>query len=150
MKLVTFTHAGRARTGRLEGEEVVDLADAGLPADMLALLEGGDDALRRRCAPRRSGRRALAPVLAAPAHASVHRVSAVGHAHIDTAWLWPLRETVRKCARTFSTAVQLMEEYPEYRFACSQAQQYAWIEQRYPTLFERIRDEQTQHELVAA
>ena len=43
-----------------------------------------------------------------------------GHAHIDTAWLWPLRETRRKCARTFSTALALMDEYPDYRFACSQ------------------------------
>ncbi|MEO1060146.1 MAG: alpha-mannosidase [Actinomycetota bacterium] len=81
----------------------------------------------------------LADVLAAPAHASAHRVVAVGHAHIDTAWLWPLRETVRKCARTFSTAVQLLDEHPDHRFACSQAQQYAWIEERYPKLFERIR-----------
>ncbi|MGH9080836.1 MAG: alpha-mannosidase, partial [Acidimicrobiales bacterium] len=44
-----------------------------------------------------------------PASPSAHRVSAVGHAHLDTAWLWPLRETVRKCARTFSTVLALME-----------------------------------------
>ena len=42
-----------------------------------------------------AGRR-LAGVLARPAHASAHRVYAVGHAHIDSAWLWPMRETVRK------------------------------------------------------
>jgi alpha-mannosidase len=82
----------------------------------------------------------LVDVLAARAVPSAHEVSAVGHAHIDTAWLWPLRETRRKCARTFSTAVGLMDERPEYRFACSQAQQYAWIEEQYPALFERIRD----------
>src|SRR5207245_6475872 len=64
----------------------------------------------------------LKELLARPAAASAHRMSAVGHAHIDTAWLWPLRETVRKCARTFSTAVRLMDDYPDYRFACSQAQ----------------------------
>src|SRR5581483_95639 len=50
-----------------------------------------------------------------PASPSAHRVSAVGHAHLDTAWLWPLRETVRKCARTFATALALMDRYPEYR-----------------------------------
>src|SRR5207244_11945666 len=86
------------------------------------------------------GRAALAPGLASPAVASAHRVSAVGHAHIDTAWLWPLRETARKCARTFTNAVRLMDEYPEYRFACSQAQQYSWMKDRYPRLYERMRE----------
>jgi alpha-mannosidase len=66
------------------------------------------------------------------------RITAVGHAHIDTAWLWPLRETIRKCARTFATAVTLMEDFPEYRFVCSAAQHLAWIEERYPELFARI------------
>jgi alpha-mannosidase len=69
----------------------------------------------------------------------VHEVAAVGHAHIDTAWLWPLAETYRKTLRTFSTAVRYMDEYPAYRFACSQAQQYAWVKERNPDLWERIR-----------
>ena len=73
------------------------------------------------------------------ASSRAHLVSAVGHAHIDTAWLWPLRETVRKCARTFSTAVRLMDDYPEYRFVCSQAQQHAWMEEHYPSLFAQMR-----------
>ena len=51
----------------------------------------------------------LAAVLAAPAHASAHRLSAVGHAHIDSAWLWPLRETVRKVARTVANVVELLD-----------------------------------------
>ena len=68
-----------------------------------------------------------------------HAVSMVGHAHLDTAWLWPLRETVRKCARTFSTVLDLMERYPEYRFAVSQAQHLAWMRDHYPDLFERLR-----------
>jgi len=70
----------------------------------------------------------------------VHEIVAVGHAHIDTAWLWPLEETYRKTLRTFSTAVRYMEEYPEYRFACSQAQQYAWVKERNPDLYARIRE----------
>jgi alpha-mannosidase len=82
----------------------------------------------------------LAPALAQRAASTAHTVTAVGHAHIDTAWLWPLRETRRKCARTFSSAVTWMEtDYPEYRFACSQAVQYSWIEDDHPELFERIR-----------
>ncbi len=86
-----------------------------------------------------AARAELAPGLALPAAASAHRISAVGHAHLDTAWLWPLRETRRKSARTFANAVQLMAERPDYRFACSQAAQYAWIEADHPELFERVR-----------
>lgn len=84
-------------------------------------------------------RAAVAPLLAARAATSAHRIVATGHAHIDTAWLWPVRETIRKCTRTFASAVRLMEEYPEYRFTCSQAQQYAWIEEQHPDLFDEIR-----------
>lgn len=69
----------------------------------------------------------------------VHELYAIGHAHIDTAWLWPLAETYRKTLRTFSTAVRYMDEYPRYRFACSQAQQYAWVKERNPDLWSRIR-----------
>ncbi|HEX5898549.1 MAG TPA: glycoside hydrolase family 38 C-terminal domain-containing protein [Solirubrobacteraceae bacterium] len=69
-----------------------------------------------------------------------HEITAIGHAHIDTAWLWPLEETLRKCVRTFATQLRLMVRYPGYRFACSQAQQYAWIRDRAPGLWARIRD----------
>ena len=86
-----------------------------------------------------AARSVLAPALAKPAAASAHRLHAVGHAHIDSAWLWPLRETVRKCARTFSNALTLIDDEPDLTFAASSAQQYAWIEQTYPVLFERIR-----------
>ena len=63
----------------------------------------------------------------------------VGHAHLDTAWLWPLRETIRKCARTFSTVLELMDRYPDYRFVVSQAQHLAWMRDRYPDLWERMK-----------
>jgi alpha-mannosidase len=86
-----------------------------------------------------AARAALAPVLAVPTLPGAHRTSAVGHAHIDSAWLWPIRETKRKCARTFANALRLMDEYPEYRFSASQAQQYAWMKDLYPPLYERIR-----------
>ncbi|MCU1529675.1 MAG: alpha-mannosidase [Frondihabitans sp.] len=85
------------------------------------------------------GREALAAVLASPAYASAHRAMAVGHAHIDSAWLWPTRETIRKCARTFSNVLQLMDDDPDFVFACSSAQQFAWVKAGYPELFERIR-----------
>ncbi|NAZ80280.1 alpha-mannosidase [Kineococcus sp. R8] len=86
-----------------------------------------------------AGRRALAGVLARPASASAHRVVAVGHAHIDSAWLWPTRETARKCARTFANVLALMDEDPDLVFACSSAQQYAWVRDTQPELFARIR-----------
>ena len=88
-----------------------------------------------------AARRQLAPHLE-PVEGGTrrHRMIATGHAHIDTAWLWPIRETVRKCTRTFASAVALMDDDPSYRFSCSQAQHYAWIEDRHPELFERISD----------
>ncbi|MFJ6567503.1 alpha-mannosidase [Streptomyces sp. NPDC091292] len=81
----------------------------------------------------------LADVLSRPAHASAHTVAAVGHAHIDSAWLWPVRETVRKCARTFTNMTTLAEEYPELVFACSSAQQYAWMKEQRPEIFARMK-----------
>ncbi|GAA0284931.1 glycoside hydrolase family 38 C-terminal domain-containing protein [Streptomyces polychromogenes] len=86
-----------------------------------------------------AARARLAGVLASPAHASAHRISAVGHAHIDSAWLWPLRETVRKVSRTASNVVALMDEHPEFVFAMSQAQQLDWIKTHRPELFERVK-----------
>ncbi|WP_274563412.1 alpha-mannosidase [Streptomyces spiramyceticus] len=81
----------------------------------------------------------LAGVLASPANASAHRISAVGHAHIDSAWLWPLRETVRKVARTCSNVVALMDDHPEFVFAMSQAQQLAWIKEHRPEVFAKVK-----------
>ncbi len=68
-----------------------------------------------------------------------HELAAIGHAHLDTAWLWPLAETYRKLQRSLSSQLRYMEDYPEYRFACSQAQQYAWIKERNPELWTRLR-----------
>jgi alpha-mannosidase len=82
----------------------------------------------------------LAPALAAPAHASAHLVSAAGHAHIDSAWLWPLRETVRKVARTATNVTALMDDHPEFVFVMSQAQQLAWIKEHRPEVFARVAE----------
>jgi alpha-mannosidase len=84
-------------------------------------------------------RDALREVLSRKNGHTAHTVTAVGHAHIDSAWLWPLRETIRKCARTFSTALDYMDEYPDYVFVCSQAQQYAWMKAYYPEIWQRIK-----------
>ncbi|WP_052851397.1 alpha-mannosidase [Streptomyces avicenniae] len=87
-----------------------------------------------------AARAELAGVLARPAHASAHRLSAVGHAHIDSAWLWPLRETVRKVARTSANVVALMDDHPDFVFAMSQAQQLAWLKEHRPEIFARVRE----------
>ena len=67
-------------------------------------------------------------------------VYGVGHAHIDVGWLWPLRETVRKCGRTFASQIALLERYPDYVFGASQAQLYAFTQETYPALYEKIRE----------
>ncbi|MFE0454350.1 alpha-mannosidase [Streptomyces sp. NPDC058914] len=85
-------------------------------------------------------REVLAPVLARPAHASAHTISGVGHAHIDSAWLWPIRETRRKTSRTFSNVTSLADEYDDFIFACSQAQQYEWVRDHYPHVWARIQE----------
>ncbi|WP_350351847.1 glycoside hydrolase family 38 C-terminal domain-containing protein [Microbacterium sp. A8/3-1] len=82
----------------------------------------------------------LVGVLARPASASAHSLHAVGHAHIDSAWLWPVRETQRKVARTFSNVLSLQQEDPDFAFAASSAQQYAWMKQFQPELFARMRE----------
>ncbi|WP_424863912.1 alpha-mannosidase [Streptomyces sp. MMS24-I29] len=87
-----------------------------------------------------AARKVLRPALAAPAAPSAHRMSAVGHAHIDTAWLWPLRETVRKVARTLSNVTHLMDDQPGFRFAMSQAQQLAWLKEHRPEVYGRVQE----------
>ncbi len=86
-----------------------------------------------------AAQRVIAPAMAEDfGNATRHRSVAIGHAHIDTAWLWPLRETKRKVTRTFASAAALMDDYPEYQFCASSAQHYTWIEERHPELFEKI------------
>ncbi|MGW7368605.1 alpha-mannosidase, partial [Streptomyces sp. NPDC054841] len=86
-----------------------------------------------------AARTCLEEVLATPAQPSAHRISAVGHAHIDSAWLWPLRETVRKVARTTSNMTALLEDEPDFVFAMSQAQQWAWIKDHRPEVWAKVK-----------
>lgn len=67
------------------------------------------------------------------------KVTAVGHCHIDVAWLWRLKHTREKSARSFSTVLQLMERYPEYNFFQSQPQLYAYLKQDYPEIYQKIK-----------
>lgn len=87
-----------------------------------------------------NARNMLTNVLNQPAAASSLRHIAVGHAHIDSAWQWPVRETHRKVARTASNVLALMDEDPDFTYAMSSAQQYEWLENEHPDLFERMKN----------
>ncbi|RAP74641.1 alpha-mannosidase [Paenibacillus montanisoli] len=63
----------------------------------------------------------------------------VGQSHIDIAWLWPVRETVRKASRTFSTMTSLIEEYPDFIYTQSQPLLYAFVKEHDPALYEKVK-----------
>ena len=68
------------------------------------------------------------------------KITAVGHTHIDVAWLWTLMHTREKLARSFSTVLRLMERHPEYVFLQSQPQLYDYIKTDYPEIYENIKE----------
>lgn len=67
-------------------------------------------------------------------------VQCIGHTHIDVAWLWRLKHTREKAARSFSTVLRLMEQYPEYIFLQTQPQLYEYIKSDYPEIYESIKE----------
>ncbi|AIQ37165.1 alpha-mannosidase [Paenibacillus sp. FSL H7-0716] len=81
----------------------------------------------------------LADRLAGMRQVSEITVTAIGHTHIDVAWLWRLTHTREKAARSFSTVLQLMEQFPEYVFLQTQPQLYAYIKADYPEIYEKIK-----------
>ena len=87
----------------------------------------------------RAARQRLAPLLACVNGSTAPVMYAYGHAHIDIAWLWPLAETERKCARTFSNQLALMSEYPEFKFLQSQPHLFRMVKDKYPELYARIQ-----------
>ena len=84
-------------------------------------------------------RKALRPLLAHRATDSAQTIACMGHAHIDVAWLWPLAETKRKCGRTFSNVLSLMDRYREFIFCQSQPHLYEFTRDRYSSLWRRIK-----------
>lgn len=65
--------------------------------------------------------------------------SCIGHTHIDVAWWWTVEQTREKVARSFSTVLKLMDEYPNYKFMSSQPQLYVFLKERYPDLYEKVK-----------
>ena len=84
-------------------------------------------------------REVLAPVLFRPIDYPAVTHYAVGHAHIDLAWLWPLRETRRKIGRTFANQLRNIKKYDNFIFAESQAQMFTWLKEDYPEVFEQVK-----------
>jgi alpha-mannosidase len=115
--------------------------DPALAGDLLAGLDAFCDAWSEgdRAGWARAGR-ILAELYERHAGGGPHELAAVGHGHIDTGWLWPLEETWRKVRRTFANQVALADDYPEHVFAASQAQHYAWVKERDPGLWARVRE----------
>jgi alpha-mannosidase len=107
--------------------ESVDLFDYGEPSR---------EALGKQA---QAVRRRLKSIYDCPASASAQTFAAMGHAHIDVAWQWPLAETVRKTGRTFANVLELMDRYPELIFTQSQPQLYEYARDRYPSLYKRAR-----------
>lgn len=87
----------------------------------------------------RKAREITAKFLSQKSESGFH-VTALGHAHIDLAWLWPLRETRRKAARTFSTLLRNCELYPEYLFGVSQPQMLEWVKTDHPALYAQMKE----------
>lgn len=86
----------------------------------------------------KQAREIMRPILAAKNSASAPSVGLIGHSHMDTAWLWDISETIKKCARTYSNQLSFMDQYPEYKFIQSSAYHLELIRRHYPELFERI------------
>ena len=66
--------------------------------------------------------------------------SCIGHTHIDVAWWWTVSQTREKTARSFSTVLKLMDEYPDYKFMSSQPQLYVFLKERYPEVYAKIKE----------
>ncbi len=93
-----------------------------------------------RIASYKEAREALRPVMEAKNGSSAPVFYAIGNAHLDLAWLWPMAETYRKTERTFAAQLRLIEEYPEYKFIQSQPASYEMCKKYYPELFARIKE----------
>lgn len=109
--------------------QVYDLLDS-MPS------EASEQSWRPRLA---KARNVMQPLLRSPNGPTAPQFGIIGHSHIDTAWLWPLAETWRKCARTFSSMLNLMEQYPEMTFIQSAPCHTDIVRREYPELFKRIQ-----------
>ncbi|MDR3121897.1 MAG: glycosyl hydrolase-related protein [Clostridiales bacterium] len=99
--------------------------------------DAGEDAFRESL---RAAAPYLKKTLARRNSKSAPTAGIIGHSHMDTAWLWTVPETVKKCARTYANQISLMEQYPEYLFVQSSACHSDMIREHYPDLFAKIKE----------
>ncbi|MCL2513656.1 MAG: hypothetical protein FWF08_07120 [Oscillospiraceae bacterium] len=85
-------------------------------------------------------RELLRPFITQRNEGPAFQFSAVGHAHLDLAWLWPIRESKRKAARTFTNQIVNIKRYPDYVFGASQAQLYEWVKDEYPRIYAQVKE----------
>ena len=102
-----------------------------------------------RLADYRRAREMLRPCLEAVNGTAQAQMYAVGNAHLDLAWLWPMGETRRKTARTFAQQLRLLERYPEYRYVQSQPAAYEMCREHYPLLYKRIKEAAARGQWIA-
>ena len=107
--------------------------------EQFTLIVDFEQPLEGRIASYRAAREALKPALEAKNGSTAPVFYAIGNAHLDLAWLWPMAETHRKTSRTFAAQLRLIEEYPEYKFLQSQPASYVMCREHYPELYERIK-----------
>lgn len=97
----------------------------------------GDDSFYKSC---ELAREALQSSLREIEKHHAVTIHCVGHTHIDVAWLWRLKHTREKAARSFSSVLRLMEQFPEYFFLQTQPQLYEYIKNDYPEIYEKIKE----------
>lgn len=117
----------------LRAEKIADVLEQ---ATLVIEFEQGTEA---RIESYKAAREILKPALEAKNGFTVPQIYAIGNAHLDLAWLWPMEETYRKTSRTFAAQLRLMEEYPEYKYLQSQPASYVMCKEHYPELYERIK-----------
>ncbi len=81
----------------------------------------------------------LKPLLACRNGSTAPDYTVFGQSHLDLAWLWPVEETMRKTARTYSNQLALMEEYPEYAFLLCEPPILEWLKKLYPNVYARVK-----------
>ena len=113
------------------------------------LIADFEQPLEERIASYRAARESLRPALEAVNGTTAPVFYAIGNAHLDLAWLWPMAETRRKTSRTFAQQLRLIEKYPEYKYLQSQPAAYEMCREKYPELFERIRKAQKTGQWIA-
>ena len=122
--------------GKEQREQVLDAAVRGI--DFSALDQGNAEAFEKSLEASQTKLQELNPWL------KRFSIRAVGNSHIDMAWLWPWTETVEVVRNTFQSVLDLMREYPDFKFTMSTARAYLWMQEKYPQLYHEIEERQKQ------